>query len=425
LYGFQSKVLFANFLKFLPIDMEFYILLALIAFHLINAGVLPFRNNRQAIGIEDLPPELLGNIMQYLPLKEQKSLLMLGGSAIAFDDAYLRKFAKQFGIHAIDKLFELGQQYERKQQETEQFIRAVIKEMPAEFIPALINLYAHKREWEKVEFMLSNGVDPLLLRYSIKRASMRDNFHEDLVRLRELVGNHVDVDTIINTQLNVDELKELLAPHVPLGSIRIPLPQNPGINTIDGLLQWASNGGHLKIVELLLANGANVHAEDDFALRWASDGGRVEVVKVLLAHGANVHAKDDIALLWASKNGHFAVVKELLAHGANVHAEDDFALRWASWNGDVAVVKALFAHGANVHARNDEALRSASWNGYLELVKVLLAHGASPRFGWALRARLNGLNDIADLLQAKLGKLSKIGVFLITRLFPAKPASGV
>jgi hypothetical protein len=50
--------------------MRIYILLALIAFDLITAGVLPFRNthtdtmaaNRQAIGIEDLPPELLCNI---------------------------------------------------------------------------------------------------------------------------------------------------------------------------------------------------------------------------------------------------------------------------------------------------------------------------------------------------------------------------
>jgi hypothetical protein len=90
--------------------------------------------------------------MQRLPLKEQKSLLMLGGSAIAFNDAYPRKFPKEFGVHAID---------ERRSPETKRFSQAVISEMPADFIPALINLYAHKRDWEKLEFMLSNGADLL------------------------------------------------------------------------------------------------------------------------------------------------------------------------------------------------------------------------------------------------------------------------
>jgi ankyrin repeat protein len=156
-----------------------------------------------------------------------------------------------------------------------------------------------------------------------------------------------------------------------------------------------------------------------------SDGGHVAVVKELLAQGANVHALDDLALDSASIRRHVEVVKELLAHGANVHARSDQALRWASWNGRLEVVKELLAQGADVHAKDDEALRWASQNGYLEVVKELLAHGASPRAKMVQQARLAGHYEIADLHQAKLGKLSKIAQYLNSRLFPAKPASAV
>ena len=48
----------------------------------------------------------------------------------------------------------------------------------------------------------------------------------------------------------------------------------------------------------------------------------------------------------ASRNGHLAVVEILLAHGANVHAGVNDALHLASENGHVDVVQALRAAGA-------------------------------------------------------------------------------
>jgi ankyrin repeat protein len=72
--------------------------------------------------------------------------------------------------------------------------------------------------------------------------------------------------------------------------------------------------------------------------------GRVKMVKAVLADGVNVHAQNDCALFWASYNGHVDVVKVLLAAGANVHADDDSALRWASQNGHVDVVEVLNNH---------------------------------------------------------------------------------
>ena len=147
------------------------------------------------------------------------------------------------------------------------------------------------------------------------------------------------------------------------------------INNGGPALTYASENGHLDVVKVLLAYGADVHANNG-ALWLASRGGHLAVVEVLLARGANVHADNDRALSGASRNGHLAVVEVLLAHGADVHADDDCALRAASASGNAAVVQVLLAHGADVHANDDEALVKASGNGHLAVVEVLLAHGA-------------------------------------------------
>ena len=60
----------------------------------------------------------------------------------------------------------------------------------------------------------------------------------------------------------------------------------------------------LLYVNVLLAAGANVHAQNDMALRVASKKGHVDVVQILLAAGADVHAQNDTALLWASEWDH-------------------------------------------------------------------------------------------------------------------------
>ena len=50
----------------------------------------------------------------------------------------------------------------------------------------------------------------------------------------------------------------------------------------------ASYNGHLKVVRLLLENGADCTAKDNEAIRWASEEGHLEVVELLKKHGAKL-----------------------------------------------------------------------------------------------------------------------------------------
>ena len=62
---------------------------------------------------------------------------------------------------------------------------------------------------------------------------------------------------------------------------------------------------------MLIENDANIHADDNYALKYASDYGHIDIVNLLIERGANIHAENDYALRWASYNGHIEIVKLL------------------------------------------------------------------------------------------------------------------
>ena len=78
--------------------------------------------------------------------------------------------------------------------------------------------------------------------------------------------------------------------------------------------------------EFLVKVGADVHAKDDEALRFASESGHLPVVQVLVTAGANVHAVDDYALHYASAHGHLPVVEFLKNNGSQLSIWS-----WFSW----------------------------------------------------------------------------------------------
>ena len=101
-----------------------------------------------------------------------------------------------------------------------------------------------------------------------------------------------------------------------------------------------------------------------------------EMLQMLIAEGADIHAGNDYALLWSAVNGHLEGVKYLVEQGADIHADDDYALRWSACNGHLEVVKYLVEQGADIHAKNDDAIWLSERYGHMEIVKYLKEQGS-------------------------------------------------
>lgn len=91
-------------------------------------------------------------------------------------------------------------------------------------------------------------------------------------------------------------------------------------------LHWAAANGQIKLVEMLLANGASASAPDSWGRTPLHAGVRYQdVVALLIDKGADVDAKDS----FGNTPLHLAVpyrevVALLLSKGANVHATNVF-----------------------------------------------------------------------------------------------------
>jgi ankyrin repeat protein len=112
-----------------------------------------------------------------------------------------------------------------------------------------------------------------------------------------------------------------------------------------------TSDAHEAIVDLLLANGANVNAcskENDSALFWAAVGGRTSVVQKLLIAGAKVNQiniRGFTALMKAAENGNEGVVRCLIANGADkwiVNKEDKDAMKLAWLRGNIDMATNVF-----------------------------------------------------------------------------------
>ncbi|KAF4422351.1 Ankyrin-1 [Colletotrichum fructicola] len=178
----------------------------------------------------------------------------------------------------------------------------------------------------------------------------------------------------------VSEVKSLLSQHV-------------AVNEQGGRQGYpivvASDKGHIKIVDLLIANGADVNLKDPFdltALHVAASGGYVEIVQLLLDANAEVNAMTaeyETSLGWACSNGHLKVVRLLLDWGAVMKPPGGMSvnvLQLACSYGHVEIVRLLLNKGADVNGlgeHSESPLESAAAYGDVRIVSLLLQHGAS------------------------------------------------
>ena len=152
-------------------------------------------------------------------------------------------------------------------------------------------------------------------------------------------------------------------------------------------LHAASRRNHLKIVQSLLRNGADVNAPGMWGrtpLLFASSEGHLEVVRWLLEHGADVNAKN--LFNWTSLHmvtyyGHFETVLTLLKHNADINARDNEGrtpLHLAYNSGHIDTALLLINHGANPNAPDRHAgtsLHTTSSSENFDIGSLLLEHG--------------------------------------------------
>ena len=95
----------------------------------------------------------------------------------------------------------------------------------------------------------------------------------------------------------------------------VPIYENPGspkkYKAHEVILGPRRKWGNIEVFKELVEQGANIHADNDYAIRLASCNGHLEIVKFLVENGANIHANDNSAIHCASSNGHLDVVEYL------------------------------------------------------------------------------------------------------------------
>ena len=172
------------------------------------------------------------------------------------------------------------------------------------------------------------------------------------------------------------------------------LKQDPKLlNARDGdgktALHWAALYGQTKVMELLLANKADVNSldEDGFTpLHWAATFNQSDAVKLLLANKANMNIKVQkygwTPLRLAVIHGHMATAEALLNGGAdpNLKDEDNIPLlNQAVIRGKKEMVGLLLDKKADLNKKDSEgetALDEAEEQGNKEIIEFLRQHGA-------------------------------------------------
>ena len=77
------------------------------------------------------------------------------------------------------------------------------------------------------------------------------------------------------------------------------------------------------------------------------------------------------AVIKAARNGKLRIVKMMVEQGADVSHADNAALRNAAASGHLDIIKYLQANGVNIYVAGEAALLAAIQYGQLEIVKYL------------------------------------------------------
>ena len=160
----------------------------------------------------------------------------------------------------------------------------------------------------------------------------------------------------------------------------------------------AATYGRKEVVELLIANGADVNAKDvggETPLDVPIEYGGTETIDLLRKHGGKTSdwLNADNSIHIAANAGHIEAVKQHLAAGVDVNAKNKGGgtpLHYAVTEGHEEITELLIANGADVNAKNKFAqtpLDRAVFFKNKEIADILRKHGG--KTGEELKAEGN------------------------------------
>jgi ankyrin repeat protein len=190
----------------------------------------------------------------------------------------------------------------------------------------------------------------------------------------------------------------------------------------DRLGECAARGDDWRVTTLVDL-GADIDHNGGIALCMAAGGGHLSLIEKLIARGIDFEACKDDALAEAAARGQEKAVRLLIEKGAQAAHEDSVCLFLAVQNDKPAVVQALLEGGAGVQAHDGALMCIALAHGHAEVARVLLDNGADPRcrhrgmnaYEWAAQIGLTGFSKI--LRDRKNTAYDKTDVFMSPGFF--------